>query len=67
VVHNTWKCHNEILCIGILNKQKCLLLSKMVDRNVNRVLSGGWYKWEGEDIKEGCRRVNMVEIVCTHV
>jgi hypothetical protein len=21
----TWKCHNENLCIDILNKQKCLL------------------------------------------
>jgi hypothetical protein len=22
---------------------------------------------KGEDIKKGCRRVNMVEIICTHV
>jgi hypothetical protein len=22
---------------------------------------GSWYKWEDEDIRKGCRRVNMVE------
>jgi hypothetical protein len=27
----------------------------------------GWYQWEGEDIMNGCRRVNVVEIVCTYV
>jgi hypothetical protein len=21
----------------------------------------GWYQWEGEDIRKGCRRVNLVE------
>jgi hypothetical protein len=26
----------------------------------------GWYQWEGENVGKGCRRVNMVEIVCTH-
>jgi hypothetical protein len=28
---------------------------------------GGWYQWEGGDGGEGCRRVNMVQILCTHV
>jgi hypothetical protein len=60
----TWKCHNEILCIDVLNKQKCLF-SKVEDRNVNQVLSGGGFQWEGEDIRKGCRRVNMVEMLCT--
>jgi hypothetical protein len=36
--------------------------SKMEDRKVKQVLSGGWYhQKEEEDIRKGCRRVNMVE------
>jgi hypothetical protein len=27
---------------------------------------GDWYQWEGEDIKKGCRKVNVVEYY-THV
>jgi hypothetical protein len=27
----------------------------------------GWYQWEGEDIRKGYRRVDMVEILCTQV
>jgi hypothetical protein len=41
-------------------KQKCLF-SKTENRKVKQVLSGVWYQWEGEDIRKGCRRVNMVE------
>jgi hypothetical protein len=37
------------------------------DRNVNEVLSGGWYQWEGEDTRKGCRVMNMSEMLCTHV
>jgi hypothetical protein len=34
----------------------------MEDRKVKQVLSGGWYhQKEEEDIRKGCRRVNMVE------
>jgi hypothetical protein len=36
------------------------------DRKVKEVLSEGWYQWDGEDIRKGCKRVNMVEILCTH-
>jgi hypothetical protein len=36
-------------------------------KNGEQVLSGGWHQWEGEDIRKGCRRVNMVEILGTHV
>jgi hypothetical protein len=28
---------------------------------------GGCYQREGEDIRKGCRRVNVMEILCTHV
>jgi hypothetical protein len=27
----------------------------------------GWYQWEGEDIRKGYRRVNVVEILHTQV
>jgi hypothetical protein len=30
-------------------------------RMVKQILSGDWYQWEGEDIRKGWRRVNMVE------
>jgi hypothetical protein len=60
----TWKCLNEILCTGILNEQK-YLFSKTEDRKVKQVLSGGWYTWRGKDIRKGCRRANMAEILCT--
>jgi hypothetical protein len=33
----------------------------MENRKVKQVLSRGWYQWEGEDIRKGCRRVNVVE------
>jgi hypothetical protein len=33
---------------------------------VKQVLSEGWYQWEGEDIRKGCRRVSIVEILRTH-
>jgi hypothetical protein len=33
----------------------------MESRKVKQVLSGVWHQWEGEDIRKGCRRVNMVE------
>jgi hypothetical protein len=43
------------------------LFKKMGNRKVKHVLSGGWYEWEGEDIRKGFRRVNVVEILRTHV
>jgi hypothetical protein len=30
-------------------------------------VSGDWYQWEEEDIRKGCSKSNMVEILCTHV
>jgi hypothetical protein len=27
--------------------------SKMENRKVSQVLSGGWHQWEGEDIRKG--------------
>jgi hypothetical protein len=39
----------------------------MEDRKVKQVLSGVGITGRGEDIRKGCRRLNMVEILCTHV
>jgi hypothetical protein len=33
----------------------------METRKVKQVLSWGWHQWEGENIRKGCRSVNMVE------
>jgi hypothetical protein len=40
------KCHSEIPCRAILNKQKCLF-SKTENRKVKQVLSGNWYECVG--------------------
>jgi hypothetical protein len=40
---------------------------KIEDWKAKQVLSGDWYQWEGGVIKKGCRRMNMVEILCTCV
>jgi hypothetical protein len=62
------ECHNEIPCIAILNKQKCHFFSqKRRTGRQNRSCLGGGYEWEGEDIRKGCRRVNVVEMLWTHV
>jgi hypothetical protein len=61
----TWKCHNEILCIDTLNKQKCLIfISKAEDRNINQFFLGVGTSGRGEDIRKEYRRGNMVE-TCT--
>jgi hypothetical protein len=53
-------------CVAILNKQICLF-AKTEDRKEKQVLSGSWHQCEGEDIRKGCRRVNVMKILCTHV
>jgi hypothetical protein len=60
------ECHNEILCIAVLNKQKCLY-SKMEDKKVQQELSGVGTSGRREDMRKGCRRVNVVEIFCANV
>jgi hypothetical protein len=42
-------------------------LSKTEEGKVKQVLSRGLYQWEGDDIEKGCKRVNVVEILGTHV
>jgi hypothetical protein len=46
----------------VLNKTSFFCL-KTEDKNIDQVLSGGWYQWEGEDTRKRCKRVNMVEIL----
>jgi hypothetical protein len=41
--------------------------SKKENRKVKQVLSGVGISGRGEVVGKGCRRVNIVEIVCTHV
>jgi hypothetical protein len=47
-------------------KQQKYHFSKTEDRKVKQVLSGVDTSGRGEDISKGCRRVNMVKILCTH-
>jgi hypothetical protein len=51
----TWKCHNEIPCVAILNKQKCGAFFKNGGWKVKQVLPGGWYEWVGEGARKVCR------------
>jgi hypothetical protein len=46
---------NEIPCVAILTKQKCLF-SKTKNRKVRQDLSGGWYRGRREDIRKWCRQ-----------
>jgi hypothetical protein len=49
-----------------LNKQKCLF-SKGEGREIKHVFSGDWCHGRGKDTRKGCRRENMMEILCTDV
>jgi hypothetical protein len=42
--------------------------TKSENRRIEQVPAwmGGWYQWEGEDIRKGYRRVNIVQILYTH-
>jgi hypothetical protein len=65
-----WKCHNKTPCIAILNKQKCHCFSftKLENRRMEQILSGGVdTSGRGEKVGKGCGRVNIVQILCTHV
>jgi hypothetical protein len=57
----TWKHHKETSCIAFLNKQKCLFL-KNGEKEGKTSTIYALAQWEGEDIRKGYRRVNMVEI-----
>jgi hypothetical protein len=65
----TWKCHKETFCVTILNKQK---MSFFFFYKIGEQEDGTGSAWEvdtsgREDGGKGCRRMNMVQILCTHV
>jgi hypothetical protein len=43
---------------------KIFIFESSLDR---KVLLGCWQQWKEEDIRKGCRRVNIVEVLCTPV
>jgi hypothetical protein len=67
----TWKCHKETPCVAILNKQKCLFFFFIykIKEQESRTGSSLGVSASGsmEEVRKGCRRVNMVQILCTHV
>jgi hypothetical protein len=57
---------------AILNKQKHLFFffKNWEQEDIIGLIEspiGSWYQWEGGIYKEGCRSVNVVGILCTHV
>jgi hypothetical protein len=28
---------------------------------------GGWYRWRGKEVGKECARMNIVQILCTHI
>jgi hypothetical protein len=64
LIHRVSNLTHEFLCMW---GHSHVLFSKTENKKVKQVLSGGWYQWEGGDIRKRCRRVNVVEMLCTHV
>jgi hypothetical protein len=67
-----WKCHEEIPCIVILNKQEChfffFLKIRGQEGGTGFVRGGGVdTSGRGEGVGKGCRKVNMVQILCVYV
>jgi hypothetical protein len=66
-----WKCNKVIPCESTLNKKKCHLFflsyAKSENRGSNRSCLGGIdTSGNGKRVEKGCKRVNMVQILCTH-
>jgi hypothetical protein len=62
------KRNNETPCRAILNKQKRLFF--FFKNGEQEGKTGPVWRlvyWEGEDIRKECRRMNVVEILCTHI
>jgi hypothetical protein len=58
---------DETPSIAILNKQNCLFSPKTYNKKAKQVLFGGLVPVGEGRIRKRYRRVNMVEILCTHV
>jgi hypothetical protein len=54
--------------IGILNKQKCYFFFYKNGEQVSRTGPvWGLVQFEGENVGEECKRVNMGKILCSHL
>jgi hypothetical protein len=61
----TRKCHHETPCVAIsTNKKWLFFFTKAENRKAKQVLPGWWCQLEWDDIRKGCKRVNMVKILC---
>jgi hypothetical protein len=49
------------------NTHRVYLVNDNLKCKRNRSCLGGWYQWKGEEVGKGCGRVNIVQILCTHV
>jgi hypothetical protein len=67
IIHIYMEMSHETPCIAMLNKQKCLFFQKWRTGRFNRSCLGIGTCGTEEDIRKGCRRVNVVEILCTHL
>jgi hypothetical protein len=60
-------------CIAILSQKKkkvsflLFSITKSENKKQNSSCEGEGYHWEGEEVGKGGRKVNMVQILCTHV
>jgi hypothetical protein len=66
----TWKCHKETPCVVILNKNVLFFFIYKIreqEGGTGLAWGQGWYQWKGEGEGKGWKRVNMVQILCTHV
>jgi hypothetical protein len=58
----------EIPCVATLNKQKYhSFLYKIREQEGRTGPVGEWLQWEGEEVGKECGRVNIMQILCTHV
>jgi hypothetical protein len=57
--------YKEIRCIVVLNKKMSFFFFYKIGEQ--EVLSGGWYQGGEEEVGKGCKRLNMLQIMCTRV
>jgi hypothetical protein len=62
----TWKCHSETPCITILNKQMYLFFQNE-EQQGKTVPIWGFIPVAVEDMRKGWKKVNIIEILHTHV
>jgi hypothetical protein len=62
----TQKCHKETPHTVILNKQKCHIFFSFREGRTGPVWGIGT-SGRREEVRKGCGRMNMVQILCTHV